>query len=432
MAAVFIHHRDLRQTDNIGLLAACEAHESVYPVFIYTQEQIRKNDYFNQRSVEFMSQALADLKISIFEAKEEYSVALKHILKSVTVVAVYENRDFSPFARQRAKITKKVAADLGLSYFLCEDHTLLPMGAFLKKDGSAYVKFTPFLRNAILNKVPDPQLQNLSKKLKLIHGASAVPPARFLKGEAKSHRKNALKILTSVNQKFRDYVSQRDYPARSTTRLSAHLHFGTISIREAYHAIQNADLRKQLYWREFYMYITEYVNCDYSKQVATRPPRQIQWVVDRAAFKKWCRGETGFPIVDAAMKELNQTGYMHNRCRMIVATFLIFYLGIHWKEGERYFAQNLTDYSYSNNFGGWVWVAALETYSNDIYRTMSIEQQSKRFDPQAEYIRKWIPSLAEAPLKDIHRGGWSGYTAPMLDDPTAARRAGIERLLKKK
>lgn len=428
MAAVFIHHRDLRQVDNCGLMVACASHGEVYPIFIYTREQIGENQYFNQRSVEFMSQALADLKVSIFEAANDYPTALKKILKSIgNITAVYENRDFSPFARHRATLTRKIAAALGLSYFLCEDHTLLPMGTFLKKDGNAYIKFTPFYKNAIKSSIPKPQLQPL-RNIKYIDGADTRPPSRFAQSKI-SHRKSALKILESVNRKFKDYNTSRDYPFMSTTRLSAHLHFGTISIREAYHSIHVPDLKKQLYWREFYMYITEYVNVDYSKKVATRRPRHIEWNADKVAFKKWCCGQTGFPIVDAAMIELNQTGFMHNRCRMIVATFLIFYLGIHWKEGEKYFAQHLTDYSYSNNFGGWVWVASLESYSNDIYRTMSIERQSKRFDPQADYIRKWIPKLKEAPLKYIHKGGWPGYIKPMLEYPDSARLAGIKRLL---
>lgn len=413
MAAIFIHHRDLRQIDNIGLNAACAKYK-VYPIFIYTVEQIVKNPYKNKRSIKFMSDALLDLTVTVFRAKRPYEEALRDVLTSLPIVvsAIFENRDFSPFARRRQKITKKVALELKKEYVLCEDHCLLPMGTFLKKDGSAYVKFTPFHQNALRFKVPEP----VGSKPHVFLLKSEHAPAKRA-----GYRLRALKILERIDD-WKTYFSTRDFPQYETTRLAAHLQFGTISIREAYHAIKNATLKKQLYWRDFYMYITEYINTDYSKEPATKK-LSIKWKHDPVRFKAWCSGKTGVPIVDAGMAELNQTGYMHNRCRMIVAMFLIFHLHIHWKEGEKYFSQNLEDYSYSNNFGGWVWCSGTEVYSNDYYRAFSMEQQSKRFDPQAVYIKKWLPQLKDIPPAALHK---SGLGNSIIKDLKAARIEGIE------
>ena len=418
MAAIFIHHRDLRQIDNIGLNEACSRYKEVYPIFIYTHEQILKNEYFNARSVEFMTGALSDLTVSIYRAAKLYPAALKEILGELkqkhSIEAIYENRDFSPFARRRQEITRAVAAELEMEYFLCEDLSILPMGTFLKKDKKPYVKFTPFFVNAKKHKRPAADMKQ--------------PRVVGKRGKQDSQpRKDALKILGRISD-WKDYALMRNFPAEDTTRLSRHLQFGTISIREACAAAARIpDLLKQLYWRDFYMYITEYVNMDYSKEIATKK-KNIKWKKDPAAFAAWCAGRTGVPIVDAGMAELNQTGYMHNRCRMIVAMFLIYHLHIHWKEGERYFAQNLVDYSYSNNFGGWVWCAGTEVYSNDYYRAFSMEQQSKRFDPDAAYIKKWIPALKNVPAAAIHK--WetahtSAYMKPIVKDLKAARAEGI-------
>ena len=370
-----------------------------------------------------MTRCLKDLKVTIFDAEGNYEKALAHVLgelsKKITIAAIFENRDFSPFARERQKITSAVAKKRNLRYILCEDSTLFQMGQVLKSDGTAYVKFTPFYTAAKKYRIPHPE----NKPLKLLNFKSHIPP-RIKQEDVGGGRAAALKILAKIDN-WRHYSRDRDFPNIPTTRLSAHLHFGTVSVREVYHSMQIPELRRQLYWREFYMYITNYVNTDYSKKVVTRPQfNSIKWSNNREHFKKWCQGHTGYPIVDAAMRELNSTGYMHNRCRMIVAMFLIFYLHIHWKEGEKYFAQNLIDYSYSNNFGGWVWCAGLETYSNDYFRAFSMESQSQRFDPKAEYIKKWLPELKDELPKNIHKGA-------NLIVPPSARIAGINMMRKK-
>jgi len=192
----------------------------------------------------------------------------------------------------------------------------------------------------------------------------------------------------------------------NTSHLGPYLHFGVLSPRYVYWAMRDipgtSEFLQQLYWREFYMYIVNYIVLDYSKGSVTMPRfNKIKWEMPRNMFDNWKLGKTGIPIVDAGMRQLLQTGYMHNRARMIVAMYLIHHLGIHWREGEKWFAQNLTDYSYANNYGGWVWCAGTETYSNQFFRVFSIEQQNRRFDPNCDYVRTWCPEYRTKTNKEI-------------------------------
>jgi deoxyribodipyrimidine photo-lyase len=216
-------------------------------------------------------------------------------------------------------------------------------------------------------------------------------------------RREALRLLRRFGKIATKYKTARDnLYIDGTSHLGPHLHFGTVSPREVYHFVGAPEFRKQLYWREFYMYISNYVAPDYSKISWTLPKfNRVKWQTNNTALNRWKSGKTGIPIVDAGMRELVNSGHMHNRARMICAMYLIHYLGIHWREGERWFAQNLMDYSYANNYGGWVWCAGVEVHSNPYFRIYSMEQQNKRFDPDCIYIKKWCPELREQTPKEI-------------------------------
>lgn len=413
-SAIFLHHRDLRHNDNTGLNAACSAHKTVYPVFVLTPEQTTAdNPYLNTRSIAFMRSALAAIAVAVYEG--DTIAVLTRLIKKHNISAVYENADYTPYAVARQDKVRALCSRLGIDYSLHEDALLHPMGSLLKADGTPYLKFTPFYNSAAKKRVAKPSTQRPRTKL--------LPDGHLLDDAP-------LRLPRLLAPP--DYELARDHPALSTTRLSAHLHFGTISPRKIYWSV--AAIRRELHWREFYAYMVFYLNCDYSKGSVTRPAfNRIKWKRPGADLDAWKAGRTGAPIVDAAMRELLATGYMHNRCRMIVAMYLIFNLSLHWSHGEKFFAQQLTDYDYANNLGGWLWCAGVETHSNDYFRAFAMPAQSKKSDPDCDYIYKWIPELAGVSAKDVHN--WNvaykkypdcGYVAPRIVDLSATRAHTIQ------
>jgi deoxyribodipyrimidine photo-lyase len=248
-------------------------------------------------------------------------------------------------------------------------------------------------------------------------------------------REEALKIINHLAD-FKDYNKNRNTPSIPTTRLSAYLKFGCVSIREVYYKTleklgNKNELLVQYYWRDFYSMILFNFGKP-TKGVITRPEfKLIDWDYDKEKFKRWCVGNTGCPIVDAGMRQMNQTGFMENRVRMIVATFLIFYLKIDWEYGMKYFSQKLVDADWANNVGNWQWTAGIEKWSNDYYRVFSMDSQMKRFDPDCKYIKTWIPELKNVSPKeiinwDLNHYPVSGYPEPIIKNNKEARKEGIE------
>jgi deoxyribodipyrimidine photo-lyase len=311
-----------------------------------------------------------------------YEENLKSFMRKEMIEHLWENQDFSPFAKERQKKYKDMCQSLKITYHLCDSITLLPMGTFVKK--KAYVKFTPFYTYARRFKVPEPiKPEHLNK---IVKATSSVSLAEFRRVPVEFN----IKKLAGWNSK--GYEWNRNHLSEHTSGLGPYIHFGVYSIRSIYHQVKNVDFRKQLYWREFYMYVVNYVAVSYEKKSWTLPRfNKVKWRYSEADFKKWCDGKTGVPIVDAGMRQLQKSGFLHNRARMVCAMYLIHYLHIHWKHGEKWFAQNLVDYSYANNYGGWVWCAGIEVYSNPYYRVFSMEQQQKRFDSDFVYVREWCP-----------------------------------------
>ncbi len=409
MNSLFIFHRDLSIDDNIGLINCLRESDVVYCIFIFTPTQAtpQKNKYYNKWSFSFMLNSLRELsgyiKISFFYGESEKCII--NLIKQLGINAVWENEDFSPFAAARQKKHARICADHNIDYYLEHSITLMPMGAFNKKKNKAYVKFTPFYENAKKTKIPLPQ-RLTSKELTKISKKKILGEIKLYKPEHKfGGRTEALKLIQKFKSKAGDYSNKRNYPAikDATSGLGAHLHFGTMTAREVYSEIGAYEFRKQLYWREFFMYITRYVATSYvKKNWTTARFNDVKWrsaLVD--SFRLWCVGKTGVPIVDAGMRELLTTGRLHNRLRMICAMYLIHYLGVHWKEGEKWFAKNLLDYSYSNNYGGWTWCAGFETYSNPYFRIFSMEQQHRKYDPESIYVKEWCPELKELDPRDM-------------------------------
>ena len=393
-SAIFIFHRDLRKEDNIGLIQTAKTHDIIYPIFIFTPEQVTDNPYKSDNSVEFMCNSLSELDDFITLFYGDTISILKRLVKKIKPTTIAFNRDYTPYALKRDNKIR-ITFEPNINVISYDDICLNPPEATLKSDKTPYKKFTPFYNHCKTLEVLPPIKYNItnSKKIKTV----SINLEKFYKSNknilVRGGRKEGLRLLKPIP----NYNETRDIPSIPTTHLSAHLKFGTISPREAY-AVFNTDLRRQLYWRDFYMMIIFYYPNLYGSYTQTKY-NDLSWKNDHV--KEWKMGKTGFPIVDAAMTQLNTTGYMHNRCRMIVATFLIYNLHVNWKKGEKYFSKRLVDCDISNNLGNWKWVAGIESYSNDYFKAMSIVNQAKRFDPDAVYIRQWLPQLKNISTKAL-------------------------------
>lgn len=440
---LFVFRRDLRLEDNTGLLFALKNSEEVLPCFIFTPEQIQRNPYRSERCLQFMIESLEDLegqlkkkggRLSLFYDSPERVV--ERCIQKLSINAVVVNRDYTPYSIRRDQKLAQLCKKRQIAFHSFDDALLQPPELTLKPNSTPYTLFTPFFRRASTIKVPLPSSNRYNSYsphlIPFAHDASLyqkILPRR--KQQAKGGRGQALKILKDLNR-FSKYKSIRDFPSlEGTTLLSAHLKFTTCSIREAYHAFleqlgKRSDLIRSLYWRDFFTCVAFHFPKVFTG--AFRPPfDRIQWSYSRAAFKKWCEGKTGFPIVDAGMREMNQTGFMHNRVRMIVASFLVKDLLIDWRWGEKYFAQHLIDYDPSLNNGNWQWVAGTGADAQPYFRIFNPWAQQKKFDPECVYIKKWIPELAKVPPKQIHE--WHSapsplpYPPPMLDHDSQAKKA---------
>lgn len=424
MVNLFIFHNDLRLQDNTGLEAACRDGVTV-PIFIFTPKQVTNNSYKSDRAVKFMCECLelldSDLKskgskLFIFYGNT-YSI-IKKICEKIDVEGIYFNENYTPFAMSRDEQLKKLPNVFGF-----HDYSLWEMGS--SRDGDVYKKYTPYFNKVNRKSVRKPSkysCNNFVKSSFRIAGTIS-NMRRFYKNTNYEYflpgRKEGVKTLNNISK---NYGKIRDVLSKNTTMMSAHIKFGTISIREVYDRVLkngDSDLKKQIIWREFYMNILwkfPYVvmGNNPQKRVA-KNNKNFKPLYSKVGlksgtgglFKKWASGQTGFPIVDACMRELNETGYLHNRGRLIVANFLIKLMGWHWMEGEKYFATHLVDYDIANNNGGWQYVAGSGTDSQPYYRIMNPARQNEKFDADCEYVKTWVPELSDVDPKHIY--DWADY-----------------------
>ena len=406
---VFLFHRDFRIHDNLALMELAKK-GPVTCIFIFTPGQIKpqQNAFYSPRAFQFMCESLEQLRQEIREKGSDlytfYGDTMT-VLKSLEIQRLAFNLDYTPYARRRIDDILDHCLQKNIECITAEDYLLAPMGTFLKPDKSPYVVYTPFKNAALRHSIPKPQ--TIKIEFATMKHQNYVPT--YEKNEQiKGGRTAALKLL--------HFTYQHDL-FTPTTRLSAYIKFGCLSIREAYWANANAEYHQQLIWRVFFYYIT----CYFPKVIDTRSnfKNELYWNSNKVAFEKWTKGETGFPIVDAAMRELNQTGYMHNRGRLITANFLTRLLGIDWRLGEQYYATHLIDYDPAVNNGNWQWVAGTGVdrapYTQRIFNPWI---QSAKFDPQAKYIKEWIPELKDVEPKHIHQ--WDlhhsdKYFKPIID-----------------
>jgi deoxyribodipyrimidine photo-lyase len=422
--ALFLFRRDLRLEDNKGLLFAAKNAKEIILGFIFTPEQIDRNPYRSNHCLQFMIESLEDLerqieakngKLYLFFGKPEKIVA--DCIKSLHVDAVIVNRDYTPYSDQRDLHIKSTCKKHAVEFYSFEDALLHPLDEVLKSDGKPYTVFTPFFRNAVkLNvdlpvknhyqryysgSIPFAQDRSLYKK---------ILPKRM--DQQQGGRTAALKILKEIKQ-FSKYPSMRDIPAENAT---THFYY-EISKKLGAHS----ELIRSLYWRDFFSSIAFYFPQVF-KYSFREKFNKIKWSRDKKKFKLWCEGKTGFPIVDAGMREMNQTGFMHNRVRMIVGSFLVKDLHIDWRWGEKYFAQTLIDYDPSINNGNWQWVASTGCDAQPYFRIFNPWAQGLKFDPECLYIKRWVPELNSLDPKVIHSWHFEkyhrqskSYPAPIVD-----------------
>lgn len=427
---VFIFRRDLRVDDNTGLSFACKNSDNVIPCFIFDKNQISsKNKFKSSNAVQFMLDSLVDLEKQISKASGQLYIfedspdsVIKMLIKQERIAAVFVNLDYTPYSKIRDDKIAKVCKAEGVTFKQFSDLLLTEPELVVKKDKKPYTIFTPFFKKASKLKIELPQKFN-SKNLfnKKIKGnvALEIIAKKILKKHnnnvIKGGRTEALKILQQINE-FENYDKIKDFPAlESTSQLSAHHKFGTISIRESFYSIskklgQHHSLVRQLYWRDFFTHVAYNFPKIFGHSFREKYD-QIKWQNDKSKFEAWYNGKTGFPIIDAGMRQLNSTGFMHNRVRMVVASFLVKDLHIDWRWGEKYFATKLVDYDPSVNNGNWQWAASTGCDSQPYFRIFNPWLQQKKFDPRCEYIKKWIPELQDLSIQEIHKYFKQGITA---------------------
>jgi deoxyribodipyrimidine photo-lyase len=416
--SLHIFRRDLRLHDNTALHAALTLSKKVIPCFIFDPRQLEENPFKNTHAIQFMWQSLSELNHALakhhshlycFHGMAEEVV--HHLLTKIKIDAVFINRDYTPFSLKRDKALQTRCQQNNIAFHCMADALLLEPEEITQHNHQPYTVFTHFFNKAKQLPVNAPEKacrgQFFNEKIsgednKLLHAAMPLTNECVQPGG----RQAGLTLLKKIPS-FAHYATTRDYPAKNgTTHLSPHLKFGTISIREAYQTISHHfnphhTLIKELYWRDFFTHIAFHYphvfETSFNKKYTHLP-----WDDNPAYFAAWCHGQTGFPIVDAGMKELNTTGYMHNRVRMIVASFLVKDLHLNWQQGERYFATQLTDYDPAVNNGNWQWAASTGCDAQPYFRIFNPWLQQAKFDPNCEYIKQWLPELINLPAKTIH------------------------------
>lgn len=423
--SLFIFRRDLRIEDNTALIRAFELSREVGAVFIFDPRQCEVHDYFSPKAYQFLKESIEVLSFSIqkkqgrlylFYGKAESVV--EELLALNKFDAVFINKDYTPFSRRRDEAIRKTALKRGAAFEEYEDALLYPPGTVLKKEGGPYTIFTPFYKKALQLGVLLPQRAVCDHFMKVdIRSSFVLKPGQLKeypdeKNLIRGGRGEGVAILERLGA-FREYAVMRDIPASdATTKLSAHHKFGTVSVRESFKAVFDVlggdhPLLRQLFWRDFFSHIAYYFPHVFGHAFYDEYDH-ILWMNDEGLFKAWCEGRTGFGIVDAGMRELNATGFMHNRVRMIAASFLVKDLHIDWRWGEKYFAQKLVDYDPSVNNGNWQWAASTGCDHQPYFRIFNPALQAARFDPKGVYTARWVPEI-----------GTLKYPPPCITHPDA-------------
>lgn len=418
---IFWFRRDLRLDDNRGFYEALKAEHPVLPIFIFDTEILDSLAEDDAR-VTFIYNTLQDMR-NILKEEHGSSLAIyqgtpelifKELCKTYTINTVFTNHDYEPYAMKRDEAISTILKENTINFKTFKDQVIFEKDDVVKNDGDPYRVYTPYMRtwkeafktidleiyytNSHLdNVVKNPQLPNLTlaemgfKKSEQVIAAYDVTPTLI-----------------------QEYENRRNFPAQdATSRLGPHLRFGTVSIRKMLKkaiAEKNEIFWQELIWREFFMQILWHFPHTITESFKPKYDH-IKWRNNETEFKAWCQGKTGYPLVDAGMRELNETGFMHNRVRMLVGSFLCKHLLIDWRWGEAYFAEKLHDYEMSSNVGNWQWVAGSGVDASPYFRIFNPTTQIQKFDKDLKYIKKWVPEFQELT-----------YTTPIVEHKAARER----------
>ncbi|MGY8942790.1 MAG: cryptochrome/photolyase family protein [Flavobacteriales bacterium] len=402
---IFWFRRDLRLDDNVGFYNALKSEHPVLPIFIFDEEILKKLPKDDAR-ITFIYETLQKMRIKL-EDKNSSSIAMfhgepaivyKNLLEKYNIDTVFTNRDYEPYAKERDDKIQQLLNDNTIKFKTFKDQVIFEQNEVTKKDGLPYVVYTPYMKvwkeqfkthtldfyytsSFLKNLIQDKELPNLS--------LSDI-------GFIKSNQKIKKHIVTPAL--IQNYEDTRNFPAQdSTSKLGPHLRFGTVSIRKMIEKAiteKNEIFWQELIWREFFMQILWHFPHTSKNSFKAKYDR-IDWRNNEAEFLKWCNGQTGYPLVDAGMRQLNETGFMHNRIRMLVGSFLCKHLLIDWRWGEAYFAEKLHDYEMASNIGNWQWVAGSGVDAAPYFRIFNPTTQIKKFDSDLAYIKKWVPDFQE-------------------------------------
>lgn len=402
---IFWFRRDLRLADNVGLYHALQSKYPVMPIFIFDKNILNKLPEKDPR-VSFIYNTLQELNIIL---KNNYSsgiatyygepeVVYKQLLSNFTIDTIFTNNDYEPYAVSRDKKIKTLLNSNNIDFRAFKDHVIFEKDDIVKDDGQPYKVYTPYSKKWLKTfKVKGltffPSEKELNNTLK-----SVTYPNLSIKDIGFTSTSGKIKEYTINKHLISKYEDTRNFPAKATTsKLGPHLRFGTVSIRQIVKQADNQENKtflKELIWREFFMQILWHFPHSSTNSFKPKYDR-IVWRNNETEFKQWCQGKTGYPLVDAGMRQLNATGFMHNRVRMLVGSFLCKHLLIDWRWGEAYFAKKLHDYDMSSNVGNWQWVAGTGVDAAPYFRIFNPTTQIQKFDKDLEYIKKWVPDFQE-------------------------------------
>jgi len=417
----FWFRRDLRTEDNTGLFHALQQNQNIQPIFIFDRNILDKLEDKDDARVSFIHSCISNLKKEFQDQGGDLWVRygrpediFKKLISEYDVDTVFTNRDYEPYAKERDQKIDKLLDEKGVNFLRFKDQLIFEPDEIVNGSGEFYKVYTPFSRQwkakfdeLKFDSQNDLNFKNLRK---------TDSPEKMIELEEMGFEPSKIEIpsLKTSDERISKYDKTRNFPAiNGTTRLGIHLRFGTISIRNLAQRAKelNETYLNELIWREFYMMILA-KNPQVVDKAFKPAYDQIPWRNDEAQFEAWCEGKTGYPIVDAGMRELNETGYMHNRVRMVVASFLTKHLLIDWRWGEAYFARKLLDYELASNNGGWQWAAGTGTDAQPYFRVFNPTSQMEKFDKDLKYVKKWVPEY-----------GTDDYPEPIVDHKFARQRA---------
>ncbi len=425
---LFWFRRDLRLNDNHALYQALISGSNVMPVFIFDTDILDQLEDKRDKRIDFIFRALESMNLELHTSHRsgiQYyygkpEVVFLQLINTHNIKSVYCNEDYEPYSIRRDEKIKSLLNEYGITFHSFKDQVIFHRDEITRPDGNPYTVYTPY-SNRWLTRFREketenyPSEKNLDKLHKFTPGNFGMEETGFRSTD------NPFEPAAISEEVIRNYENTRNFPylAEGVSKMSVHLRFGTVSIREL--TAQTANLSevylRELIWREFFMQILfhfpKVVTASFKAKY-----ENIQWEHNEEHFLRWCEGKTGYPIVDAGMRELNSTGIMHNRVRMITASFLTKHLLIDWRWGEAYFANKLLDYDLAANNGNWQWVAGCGCDAAPYFRIFNPAEQQKKYDPEMKYVKKWIPEL-----------NTSDYPGPIIDHAVARNRA-LERFKK--